>query len=557
MNHLFRPNVLVRTLPFRRGSHSSLVTVTPKVKSCNAARVDYFGGGGAREWDSSEDCYIKNRQVLDDVSNAGGGVNVSDSAAALRDGPDVVPLEGVYDYVSIEKRAGEEFFKDVSLDVALRGRALGGRPREGAPSRKRYDTFPIGLFVHSAGSVAIKAGVGGGGTSVVAARGASSSSANDAQSEAVRRRSMAAPSPQESSVEQGLPAVVEDEPSPPAPPPKWSFHGRPLPDNLISLSSPYGRRIFKRSLFNSSNMNIYFPLTEQFLTQSEPAYCGLTSLCMSLNALNVDPLTFRWKGGWRWFTEDVFFTKCFLSRETVKQEGITMDEFVRLGRSHDLQVDIHRVDREKEEEGIEKFRQRILESVRGGEREREGGGGGAGDKENGDEAASADCGNCASDDHAEEDCTLTIEKARSSIMVVSFDRSCLGQTGEGHFSPVGGYDAEGDRVLVLDVARFKYPPYWVSVESLWEAMKPQDPSTGRSRGYFMMKRTDYDGLSSTSYTDSKIDASNIPAYEDINDRGCPVGEIVQEFGKAEPSPNSSSSNNNNITKKRRRTSSLK
>ena len=37
----------------------------------------------------------------------------------------------------------------------------------------------------------------------------------------------------------------------------------------------------------------------------------------------------------------------------------------------------------------------------------------------------------------------------------------LGQTGDGHFSPIGGYDAASDQVLLLDVARFKYPPHWV------------------------------------------------------------------------------------------------
>jgi len=111
--------------------------------------------------------------------------------------------------------------------------------------------------------------------------------------------------------------------------------------------------------FPPQNMNVYFPLTEQFLTQSEPAYCGLTSLAMGLNALNVDPLTFRWKGGWRWFTEDVFFTHCFMpSREIVKKEGITMDDFLRLGRSHDLQVDIFRVGESESggPSGLENFR---------------------------------------------------------------------------------------------------------------------------------------------------------------------------------------------------------
>ncbi len=32
------------------------------------------------------------------------------------------------------------------------------------------------------------------------------------------------------------------------------------------------------------------------------------------------------------------------------------------------------------------------------------------------------------------------------------------------------YAPEEDMVLILDVARFKYPPHWVSVPLLWESM---------------------------------------------------------------------------------------
>lgn len=51
-------------------------------------------------------------------------------------------------------------------------------------------------------------------------------------------------------------------------------------------------------------MENYFPLSEQFVTQSEPAYCGPASLTMVLNALKVDPQK-TWKGIWRWFNEEV------------------------------------------------------------------------------------------------------------------------------------------------------------------------------------------------------------------------------------------------------------
>ena len=71
-------------------------------------------------------------------------------------------------------------------------------------------------------------------------------------------------------------------------------------------------------------------------------------------------------------------------------------------------------------------------------------------------------------------------------MCLHYSRSSLGQTGSGHFSPLGAYDPDSDRLLVLDVARFKYPPHWVTVSDLWEAMKGVDSDTGNSRGYAMV-----------------------------------------------------------------------
>ena len=63
----------------------------------------------------------------------------------------------------------------------------------------------------------------------------------------------------------------------------------------------------------------------------------------------------------------------------------------------------------------------------------------------------------------------------------------MGQTGDGHFSPIGGYHAAHDLVLLLDVARFKYPPHWVPLPCLWQAMQALDPATGLARGYLQLQ----------------------------------------------------------------------
>ena len=67
-------------------------------------------------------------------------------------------------------------------------------------------------------------------------------------------------------------------------------------------------------------------------------------------------------------------------------------------------------------------------------------------------------------------------------LVVSYSRRSFKQTGDGHFSPVGGYHRGLDLVLILDVARFKYPPHWVPLSLLYEAMSHLDPVTSLPRG---------------------------------------------------------------------------
>uniref|UniRef100_A0ACD5VB30 Uncharacterized protein n=1 Tax=Avena sativa TaxID=4498 RepID=A0ACD5VB30_AVESA len=42
--------------------------------------------------------------------------------------------------------------------------------------------------------------------------------------------------------------------------------------------------------------------------------------------------------------------------------------------------------------------------------------------------------------------------------------------------------------LILDVARFKYPPHWVPLTLLWEAMNTTDESTGLLRGFMLVSR---------------------------------------------------------------------
>lgn len=182
-------------------------------------------------------------------------------------------------------------------------------------------------------------------------------------------------------------------------------------------------------------MQIYFPLAEQFITQAEPAFCGLATLAMCLNALQIDPGRL-WKGTWRWYSEELF--DCCTSLSVAREKGISLSEFLCLAKCNGVQTEEYRASKALK---MDQFRSLVKR--------------------------------CCSDS--------------SEIMVLNYSRIVLGQTGDGHFSPIGGYHADQDMVLLLDVARFKYPPHWVKLSLIFEAMQQIDESIGLPRGLVILK----------------------------------------------------------------------
>ena len=183
-----------------------------------------------------------------------------------------------------------------------------------------------------------------------------------------------------------------------------SYHRRPLPDPGIPFSSQLGRTLFEDAL-DAGFLECYFPLSEQFYTQLEPAFCGLGSLTMVFNALLIDPERV-WKGVWRWFDENML-GECCIEHDEVKLKGITMSKVACLARCNGATV----VEHYASDTDIAVFRD-IVKCV------------------------------CSQDSFV-------------SALVVSYNRSALNQSGAGHFSPIGAYHPVDDMVLILDVARFK------------------------------------------------------------------------------------------------------
>ena len=223
--------------------------------------------------------------------------------------------------------------------------------------------------------------------------------------------------------------------------PSGSLYKRPLPESQTSFSSAEGRLLFQEALL-AGTMNSYFPLAEQFHTQVEPTYCGISSLVMVLNALQVDPKRL-WKGVWRWFSEDL--ADCCQQLDHIHQSGLTLEELATLARCNGL--DARAVHANGLPQELAEFRVQVLRM------------------------SSAPLGN----------------SSMQEAVVTSYSRAVLSQTGDGHFSPLGGYHAAKDLVLLLDVARFKYPPHWVPLPLLWQAMQAVDRDTGLPRGYLQLQ----------------------------------------------------------------------
>jgi len=226
-----------------------------------------------------------------------------------------------------------------------------------------------------------------------------------------------------------------------------TFYRRPLPDSCTALSSKQGRDRFE-SAMKTKGLKSFFPLVEQYTTQSEPAYCGISTLVVALNALAIDPRQV-WKEPWRWYEESML--NCCVDLEEMKKTGVTLKDFACLATCQGIHVDAHYAD---EKDTIDNFRKVVHQA-------------------------------CVETENDE------LERLQH-VLIVSYNRQVLGQTGTGHFSPIAAYDSVSDSVLILDTARFKYGAHWVPLSLIYKAMQPKDPDTGRSRGYVLLTSVEDD-----------------------------------------------------------------
>ena len=207
--------------------------------------------------------------------------------------------------------------------------------------------------------------------------------------------------------------------------------------DLVYLNSSAGAQRLLQADYNRQ----YFAVQPFVDTQENLAFCGPASMAAVLNSLprETRPVAPQ-LNPFPYFTQDTFFnqnTHAIKTREAALRSGLTLQQSTEMFRQFGVNADNF-------------FGDQLTESTF-------------------------------------RDLITTALGESNTRLVVNFDRQALGQLGRGHFSPIAAYDSATDSVLILDVAKFKYPPFWVSVADLLKAMDTIDTDSGKSRGLIRVR----------------------------------------------------------------------
>jgi hypothetical protein len=210
----------------------------------------------------------------------------------------------------------------------------------------------------------------------------------------------------------------------------------PLPQNLSGFSTRDGEVYFAES----DAREAYFPLASNFLTQKTQSYCGVASIVMVLNALGVPAPPVPEYEPYRTFTQDNLLnerTEAVLPRETLARQGMTLDQIGGILATQPVKAEVHHAS----DSSIDEFRK----------------------------LASA------------------YLSEPGHYVLVNYQRKAIGEEIGGHISPLGAYDGKADRFLILDVARYKYPPVWVKTADIFAAMNTPDAANdNKTRGFVLV-----------------------------------------------------------------------
>jgi hypothetical protein len=201
----------------------------------------------------------------------------------------------------------------------------------------------------------------------------------------------------------------------------------PLPPDLIALDTAEGEKLLAEATAKSD----FAHLVSTYTTQERPSFCGVAAAVTVLNALPI-PHPATEVGGL--FTQtNVFVDKATISGDEASKGGMTLAQLANLLQTHPTKVELTYAN----EISVDEMRTRLAKNL----------------------------------------------ATPGDYVIINYNRGELGQEVMGHISPLGAYHQGTDRFLLLDVARYKYPPHWVKADALHKAMNSTDIVSGKSRGF--------------------------------------------------------------------------
>jgi Phytochelatin synthase len=212
----------------------------------------------------------------------------------------------------------------------------------------------------------------------------------------------------------------------------------PLPETLVAAASDAGEAI----LIDADAREAYFPLVNSFVTQQNQAFCGVASTVMILNAMELPAPAVPAYDPYRTFTQDNVLTpetEKIIPLELIKKQGITLDQLAGLIGTYPVTVKLSHAS----ESSADTFRTEARKAL----------------------------------------------STPGQFVIINYLRKAIGQEKGGHISPLAAFDVETDRFLILDVARYKYPPVWVKTVDLFNAMNTTDKDNdNKTRGYIVIAK---------------------------------------------------------------------
>lgn len=216
-----------------------------------------------------------------------------------------------------------------------------------------------------------------------------------------------------------------------------SFLSQAAESGLIYWNSDAGKVLRARIPANAD----YWQLSPWFAEQINQTYCSVASAITVLNSMPIKKPVDPVYAPNAYFTQSNYFTPAVIkviSPQTVLAQGMTRDEMVKTLVSQGVKAS-----------------------------------------------------SIAGDEIDDKALRVLLQKALlddGQFVMVNYLRTAVGQDGGGHWSVLAAYDAQSDRVLILDVAKYMYAPVWIEISTLRKAIATIDTTSNKARGLVLVSQ---------------------------------------------------------------------